>query len=85
MRINRKAILREYRIPNFNTIHQFLAAVAKKTGKLSRGGVPDNKETAKLILRDWNHGRIPYFTPVPAKESEEKPREEEMDSDSDSE
>ncbi len=64
MRINRRAVLKEYRIPNFNTVNEFLASVARKMGKLIKGGIPDTKAAAKIVLRDWNNGKIPYFTPV---------------------
>ena len=67
MRVNRKEVLREYRIPNFNTVNEFLASVARKTGKLIKGGIPDTKAAAKIVLRDWNNGKIPYYTPVTGK------------------
>lgn len=71
MRVNRKELLREYKIPNFNTINEFLASVSRKTGKLSKGGIPDVNAAAKIVLRDWNNGKISYFTPVSTKRLEE--------------
>lgn len=44
---------------------ELLAHIAKRLGKLKRGGVPDLDATAKHILNDWNNGKIAYFTPVP--------------------
>jgi nuclear GTP-binding protein len=67
MRVNRKELLREYKIPNFNTINEFLASVARKTGKLSKGAIPDINASAKIVLRDWNNGKIAYHTPVSTK------------------
>lgn len=42
-----------------------LAAIARRLGKLKRGGVADLEATARHILNDWNNGKISYFTPVP--------------------
>lgn len=43
--------------------------VAHKRGKLKRGGVPDLDATARVVLHDWNDGRIPFFTRAPPVES----------------
>ena len=67
MRVSRKEILRDYKIPNFNTINEFLASVARKMGKLIKGGIPDIKAAAIIVLRDWNNGKIKYFSPIPSK------------------
>ena len=34
-------------------------------GKLKKGGIPDLVASAKVILADWNAGKIPYFTQPP--------------------
>lgn len=39
----------------------FLSLVAKKLGKLKKGGVPDFIQAAKVVLRDWNTGRVSNF------------------------
>jgi nuclear GTP-binding protein len=44
---------------------QFLGQIAKKYGKLGRGGVPNMNEAAKLVLLDWHAGKIPYYSAVP--------------------
>jgi nuclear GTP-binding protein len=38
--------------------------VARKTGKLWKGGVPNIEAAARIVLKDWNNGKIPYYTPV---------------------
>jgi len=43
----------------------FLEKYALKTGKLLRGGEADTYGTAKMVLRDWQRGRIPYFVCPP--------------------
>lgn len=54
-----------YRIQEFSTTQEFLAAVCRKRGKLGKGGVPELDAAATIVLRDWNNGRIRYETPVP--------------------
>lgn len=45
---------------------EFLIHVARSRGRVKKGGVPDLVGTARGILRDWNSGRIPYYTVPPA-------------------
>lgn len=46
----------------------FLEQMAKKNGKLLKGGEPDIKTAAKIMIYDWTRGRIPYFYPPPEDE-----------------
>ncbi|CAM9410696.1 unnamed protein product [Ectocarpus sp. 12 AP-2014] len=56
-----------YSIPRFDPddAFAFLSLVARKIGKLKKGGVPDRVQAAKVVLRDWNTGRVPFFTVPP--------------------
>jgi len=51
-----------YNIPFFSDTKDFLIAVARSRGRLKKGGIPDLTGAARMILRDWNAGRIPYYT-----------------------
>ncbi|CAM9323494.1 unnamed protein product [Choristocarpus tenellus] len=46
----------------------FLALIARKVGKLRKGGVPDRIAAARLVLRDWNSGKVPFYTLPPEEE-----------------
>ena len=59
-----------YTVPMFQDVDGFLASVASSRGKLGKGGVPDRTAAAKLVLDDWNSGRIPFYTLPP---EDEKP------------
>lgn len=52
-----------YSIPRFDPDDSFafLSLVARKIGKLKKGGVPDRVQAAKVVLRDWNTGRVRFF------------------------
>ena len=41
-------------------------AVEGGKGKLLKGGVPDRDRAARMLIRDWNIGRIPFYTVPPA-------------------
>ncbi|KAK9088423.1 hypothetical protein Scep_027505 [Stephania cephalantha] len=45
--------------------NDFLVQLCKLTGKLLKGGEPDLMTAAKMILHDWQRGRIPFFVPPP--------------------
>eukprot|EP00535_Pseudo-nitzschia_heimii_P005800 CAMPEP_0197173240 /NCGR_PEP_ID=MMETSP1423-20130617/258_1 /TAXON_ID=476441 /ORGANISM="Pseudo-nitzschia heimii, Strain UNC1101" /LENGTH=525 /DNA_ID=CAMNT_0042622035 /DNA_START=108 /DNA_END=1685 /DNA_ORIENTATION=+ len=66
-----ESLMMTYNIPAFpqgNTM-MFLAMVAKSYGRVLKGGIPDKIGAARSILKDWNQGKIPYFT-VPPKNAE---------------
>ncbi|KAI5180210.1 nuclear GTP-binding protein [Nematocida sp. AWRm80] len=43
----------------------FLEELAKKCGRLLKGGVPDISAMAKTVIHDWLRGRIPYYVLPP--------------------
>jgi len=65
-RCNKHVILSIYKIPDFNTPNEFLVHVARKNGKLMKGGIPNINVAAKMVLQDWTGGRIPFYTEPPA-------------------
>ncbi|KAG8735297.1 GTPase required for pre-60S ribosomal subunit nuclear export and maturation [Ceratobasidium sp. 414] len=50
----------------------FLDALAKKSGKLLKGGEPDRETVAKMVLNDWIRGKIPFFVRPPEADGEKK-------------
>ncbi len=43
-----------YTIPDYSDVHEFLALLAKRFGRLKKGGVPDTFKAARQVLQDWN-------------------------------
>jgi nuclear GTP-binding protein len=43
----------------------FLSTLAVKMGKLLKGGEPDIETVARVVIQDWQKGRLPYFVPPP--------------------
>merc|ERR1712013_811889 len=44
---------------------------AKRLGKLRKGGIPDILAGAKMVLQDWNSGKISFYTHPPERKSSE--------------
>ena len=66
-RCDHASLLMTYNIPTFpqGDVMVFLAMVAKSYGRVLKGGIPDKVAAARTVLRDWNSGKIPYYTPAP--------------------
>lgn len=59
-----------YKLPNFDSVDDFLQKVATVRGKLKKGGIVDVEAAARIILHDWNEGKIPYYTLPPSRNQE---------------
>ncbi|XP_056886751.1 guanine nucleotide-binding protein-like 3-like protein [Takifugu flavidus] len=64
-RCNKMQIMEHYNVPDFHTALEFLSLLARRQGKLRKGGLPDTDKAAKCVLMDWTGGRIGYFTHPP--------------------
>jgi len=64
-RVKREYLVNTYNIETWEDHLDFLAQFSKKTGKLLKGGEPDLNTAAKMILNDWQRGKIPYFVCPP--------------------
>jgi nuclear GTP-binding protein len=53
------------------TADAFLETLARKTGKLLKGGEPDRETVAKMVLNDWIRGKIPFFVRPPERSGDE--------------
>ncbi|KAL1211918.1 Guanine nucleotide-binding protein-like NSN1 [Cardamine amara subsp. amara] len=57
-----------YKIPSFESVDDFLYKVATVRGKLKKGGIVDIEAAARIVLHDWNEGKIPYYTMPPERD-----------------
>merc|ERR1711935_365143 len=64
-RVPRSHIMLQYGLGNFADTAEFLAKLAISLGKLKKGGVPDRDIAARVVLGDWNSGKIKYCTHPP--------------------
>uniref|UniRef100_A0A8C8M2R0 Nucleolar GTP-binding protein 2 n=1 Tax=Oncorhynchus tshawytscha TaxID=74940 RepID=A0A8C8M2R0_ONCTS len=63
-------IQKTYRIPTWRSPEDFLEKLAMRMGKLLKGGEPDLPCVSKMVLNDWQRGRIPFFVKPPGCEGE---------------
>ncbi|XP_077431405.1 nucleolar GTP-binding protein 2 isoform X1 [Vanacampus margaritifer] len=65
-------IQKTYRIPTWSSAEDFLEKLAFRTGKLLKGGEPDLPTVSKMVLNDWQRGRIPFFVKPPGPEGDQE-------------
>uniref|UniRef100_A0A672QVW7 Nucleolar GTP-binding protein 2 n=1 Tax=Sinocyclocheilus grahami TaxID=75366 RepID=A0A672QVW7_SINGR len=71
-------IQKTYRIPSWSSAEDFLEKFAFRTGKLLKGGEPDLSTVSKMVLNDWQRGRIPFFVKPPGGEMDEENKAQPM-------
>ncbi|KAG0148210.1 hypothetical protein CROQUDRAFT_41630 [Cronartium quercuum f. sp. fusiforme G11] len=64
-RIRPEYMQRTYGVADWTDTEDFLTKLARKSGKLLKGGEPDLRTVATVVLNDWIRGKIPYFVPPP--------------------
>ncbi|KAG2442233.1 hypothetical protein HYH02_009717 [Chlamydomonas schloesseri] len=64
-RVKPEYLRRAYKIKEWTDTEDFLAQLARLTGKLLKGGEPDLNTAARMILYDWQRGKVPFFTLPP--------------------
>jgi len=68
-RCNKHQMMLHYNVPHFTDVNEFLALLAKRLGRLKKGGIPDINKAGKTVLTDWNQGKITYYTHPPEVDS----------------
>ncbi|KAK7608979.1 P-loop containing nucleoside triphosphate hydrolase protein [Phyllosticta paracitricarpa] len=58
--LNDPALYAQYSEPT-NDINSLLEAVAKRTGRLKPGGIPDTEATALWMIQRWRNGQVGHF------------------------
>ena len=61
-------IERTYDIRGYQDATEFLELLARRGGRLLKGGEADVDGVAKMVLNDFLRGKIPWFTPPPVTE-----------------
>uniref|UniRef100_A0A1B6LD70 Nucleolar GTP-binding protein 2 n=1 Tax=Graphocephala atropunctata TaxID=36148 RepID=A0A1B6LD70_9HEMI len=62
-KVQRQYIVRTYGIPDWTDSEDFLTKLAMKTGKLLKRAEPNIPTVAKMVINDWQRGKLPYYTP----------------------
>lgn len=63
--VKKKDITATYGVREWRDSIDFLEQLAKMRGKLVSGGEPDIEAAARMVLYDWQRGRLPWFNAPP--------------------
>lgn len=64
-KVKRHHLERTYELKGWDGYMSFLEMLARKLGRLLKGGEPDVEGVAKIVVHDFLRGKIPWFTPCP--------------------
>ncbi|KAJ2192388.1 GTPase required for pre-60S ribosomal subunit nuclear export and maturation, partial [Coemansia sp. RSA 518] len=64
-RVRKEYIQRQYQIDKWDDAHDFLSELATITGKLNKGGEPNLHVISKMVINDWQRGRLPHYRAPP--------------------
>jgi len=78
-RVKPEHLTKTYGVDKWTDAGHFLEMLSQQTGRLLKGGEPDIKTVAKMVLNDFQRGRLPYFVLPPDCQISEIPEEEEKD------
>ncbi|XP_052074004.1 uncharacterized protein LOC127711877 [Mytilus californianus] len=70
-RVKTDYIKTTYSLISWNSHEDFLEQICRKSGRLLKGGEPDISTVAKMVLNDFQRGKIPYFVKPPGTEGED--------------
>ena len=68
-RVKNVYIDKAYKIVDWSSPLDFLEKLAHKYGKLQKKGEPDVETVARMVLNDWQRGRLPYYVTPPEGET----------------
>uniref|UniRef100_A0A8C4QNV1 Guanine nucleotide binding protein-like 3 (nucleolar)-like n=1 Tax=Eptatretus burgeri TaxID=7764 RepID=A0A8C4QNV1_EPTBU len=64
-RCDKGQLQQRYGVMSWREPAEFLACLARRLGRLKRGGRPNLGQAACVLLTDWNSGRISFYTHPP--------------------
>ncbi|GAA5933790.1 hypothetical protein JCM1841_002125 [Sporobolomyces salmonicolor] len=64
-RVRKEYLARTYGVQEWTGAEDFLTQLARKSGKLQRGGEADYRTVATMVINDWIRGKIPFYVAPP--------------------
>ncbi|XP_012153822.1 nucleostemin 2 [Megachile rotundata] len=64
-RVKPDYIRKTYKIMEWNDHIDFLEKLARRTGKLLKKGEPDITIVSRMVLNDWQRGKLPFYVSPP--------------------
>lgn len=78
-RLKKEHLVRQYGVPDWEDAQDFLMKLARMKGKLLPNGEPCVDTVAKIMINDWQRGKLPFFVAPPRPENGGSDDEEEAD------
>jgi len=66
-RVTKEHLQGLYGVREWEDAEDFMTQMAQQSGRLLKGGEPDLNTIAKMLLHDWQKGKIPFFVNPPEK------------------
>ncbi|XP_063828249.1 nucleolar GTP-binding protein 2 [Ostrinia nubilalis] len=60
-RVRKEYLIKTYKVDGWDTATEFLEKLAARTGKLLKKGEPDVNQVARMVLNDWQRGKLPFY------------------------
>lgn len=60
-RVRKEYLVKTYKIDDWDSPLDFLKKLAQKGGKLLKKGEPDYAIVSRMVLNDWQRGRLPFY------------------------
>nr|XP_023015339.1 nucleolar GTP-binding protein 2 [Leptinotarsa decemlineata] len=67
-RVKPQYIEKTYKVDSWKDHIDFLEKMAQRSGKLLKKGEPDITSVAKMVLNDWQRGKLPFYCSPPGYE-----------------
>jgi nuclear GTP-binding protein len=78
-RVRKDYLIKTYKVEEWTSAIDFLEKLAYRMGKLLKKGEPDIGIVARIILNDWQRGKLPFYCCPPGFEKPLSAKEEETD------
>jgi nuclear GTP-binding protein len=78
-RVRKDYLIKTYKVEEWTSAIDFLEKLAYRMGKLLKKGEPDIGIVARIILNDWQRGKLPFYCCPPGFEKPLSAKEEESD------
>lgn len=80
-RLKKEHLVRQYGVADWDDAHDFLTKLARMKGKLLPNGEPCVDTVAKIMINDWQRGKLPFFVPPPRAANGDEDEEDEEEGD----
>lgn len=78
-RVKKEYLIKTYKIEDWGNSTEFLEKLAYRMGKLLKKGEPDIGIVARIVLNDWQRGKLPFYVTPPGYEVPQTTMKEEED------